>query len=140
MLYVSYHSFQQNLFSVLNFGGWFGVLSNKFIVFDIPLLCYYVNLRSSIIFCLFSGDMYSFISLICSSPFVTVSKLFFGEVFETFVILAVVLLPIRSWVNSAVFWIAIFEAILCGSVANCLARSRSFRRYFGQNSASFFIF
>ena len=139
MLYVSYHSFQQNLFSVLNFGGWFGVLSNKFIVFDIPLLCYYVNLRSSIIFCLFSGDMYSFISLICSSPFVTVSKLFFGEVFETFVILAVVLLPIKSRVNS-VFWIAIFEAILCGSVANCLARSRSFRRYFGQNSASFFIF
>ena len=37
---------------------------------------------------------------------------------EFFVILLVILLPIKSPVVSAVFWIALFEAVLCGYVAD----------------------
>ena len=50
MLFVPHES---SLFS-LNLDGSFGVLSNKFVIFVVPLLYYYVDLRSSIIFCLFS--------------------------------------------------------------------------------------
>ena len=53
--------------------------------FDIPLLHYYIYPRSSIIFCLSSGDIYLslVISLLCS--FVTVSELiFFCKAFEIF--------------------------------------------------------
>ena len=58
-------------FFVLNLDNWFGVLSSKFIFFDILLSYYYTNLNSSIIFCMFSGDMYlSFgISISLSSVF-----------------------------------------------------------------------
>ena len=65
------------------------------LLFDIPLLYYYINLKSSIIFCVSSGDIYlsSVISLSCS--FVTVSQLFCDKVFETFVILPSILLPIK---------------------------------------------
>ena len=54
---------------------------------DIPLLYYCINLESSIIFCLSSGDIYLSlgISLLCS--FVTVSGFLCCEVFETYVIL-----------------------------------------------------
>ena len=45
--------FISNKLCVLNLDSWFGVLSNKFIIFDIPLLYYYINLRSSIIFWVF---------------------------------------------------------------------------------------
>ena len=99
--------------------------------FDISLLYYYFNLESSIISFLFSGDM----SL--SDSFVTVSELCCCEFFETFVILpsydlataTAVLLPIKSPVASAAFWIALFEAVLKASVADCLAWSRSFWLY-----------
>ena len=68
-----------------------GYLKNL-LFFDIPLLYYYINLSSSIIFCLFSGERHIFFgislsSLIYSGSFVTVSELFCGEVTETFVIL-----------------------------------------------------
>ena len=71
--------------------------------FDIPLLYYYINLRSSIIFFLSTGDIYLSldISLLCS--FLTVSKLFFSDVLETFMILSAILLPVKSPVASAVF-------------------------------------
>ena len=59
MLYVPRaSSFISTQFFVLNLDGWFGVLSNKLIIFDIPLLCCYINLRSSVFFCLSSGDIY----------------------------------------------------------------------------------
>ena len=66
--------------------------------FSITLLYYNINLRSSIIFCLFSGGIYLSlgISLSCSiffASFVTVFKLFYVEVLETFVILSAILLP-----------------------------------------------
>ena len=60
------------------------------------------------------------------------SKLF-CEDFETLVILSTTLLPIKSLVVSAVFWIALFEACFIASVVDflativaCVAVSRSF--------------
>ena len=60
--------------------------------FDIPLLCNYINLRSSIIFCLSSADIYLSLGISLSCPF---------KIFETFVILSAILLPIKSPVASA---------------------------------------
>ena len=75
--------------------------------FDIPLLyCYYINLRSFIIFYLFLETyifLLVFIYPVFSVSFSTVSKLFFGDVFEIFVTLRAILLPIKSPVASAVF-------------------------------------
>ena len=62
--------------------------------------------------CLFSGDIYLTLSI-----FSFVSELLCGEVFETFVILSAILLPIKSLVASAVFRIALFDAVLSASVA-----------------------
>ena len=101
MFQVSYHLFQT--FLVLNSGGSFGVLSNKFIIFGIPLLYYYFSLRSSIIFYLSSGDTYFPLGISLSCFFVTVSELFCGEFLEIFVILSATLLPIKSPVAFAVF-------------------------------------
>ena len=69
--------------------------------FNIPLLCYYFNLRSSIFYLSF-GDI------------------FCGDVFETCVIFSAILFPIKSPVASAVFLIALFEAVLSASVADRL--------------------
>ena len=60
---------------------------------------YYINLRSPIIFCLSSGEIY--LSLGISSSFV--SELFCSEVFEIPVILSAILFPMKSPVASAVF-------------------------------------
>ena len=80
------------------------------------------NLRSLIVLCLSSGGINLSLT-ICSS---FASEWFFGEVFETFVILPAILSPIKSPVTSAVFWNALFEEVLSESVADCLALSRSF--------------
>ena len=65
--------------------------------FDIPLLYYCINLRSSVIFYLSSGDILS-LSIFLSNPvffysFSTVSELFCGEIFQNFVIVTAILLP-----------------------------------------------
>ena len=65
---------------------------------DITLL-YYSNLRSSIILHLSYADKY----LSVSFSFSFVSGFFFGEGFETLVILSAVLFPIKSSVASTVF-------------------------------------
>ena len=80
--------------------------------------------------CLFLGDIYLSLEISLSSPifsssFVTVSGLLYSKLFETFVILTPLLLPIKSPVAFAVFWIALFEAVFTASIADCLARSRS---------------
>ena len=49
------------------------------LVFDGPLLYYYINLRSSIIFCLSSGDIYLSLGTSLSCSIVTVFELFCGE-------------------------------------------------------------
>ena len=71
--------------------------------FDVPLLYYYINLRSSIIFCLSSGDIYLSLGISLSCSFVTVSELFCCKVFEIFVIRSGILLPIKLPVVSAEF-------------------------------------
>ena len=76
--------------------------------FGIPILYYYINLRSLRIFCLFSGDIYlsfgiTLSNLIFSASLSTVSELFCGEVFETFVILSAILLAIKLPVASVFF-------------------------------------
>ena len=75
---------------------------------DIQLLYYYINVRSSVIFPLYSGDIYLFPGNLLSNPMfwillLTVLELFIGEVLETFVILSAILLPIKSPVTSAFF-------------------------------------
>ena len=98
-------------FFVLDLDGWFGVLSNKLIIFDIPLLYYCIILQWSKDLCLISGDMclsfgvsLSSVSLF-SISFVTDFKIFCGNVYENFVILSGVWLPVKSPVASVVLWI-----------------------------------
>ena len=68
--------------------------------FGIPLLYYYINLNSSIIFCLFCGDIYLSVGISLLSAFECGSLAGF---FEIFVILSAIELPIRSPLASAVF-------------------------------------
>ena len=49
------------------------------------------------------------------------STLFLKVVFETFVILSAILLPVKSPIASAVLWIAFFEAVFIASVATLVA-------------------
>ena len=73
---------------------------------NIPLL-YYINISSSITFCLSSGDLHLSFGMYVSS------KLFSECNFlDELLILSTVLIPIKSPVASAVFWIALFQAVL----------------------------
>ena len=65
--------------------------------FDVSLL-YYTNLNSSIICCLFSGDIY--LSFGISNSFLSVFELFF----EAFFVLSAISLPVKSPFASAVFF------------------------------------
>ena len=68
------------------------------------------NLNSSIICFLSSGDIYLFLGVtISTSSFVSLFCEVFAEFFETLVILSAILLPIKSSVASAVFWIDLFD-------------------------------
>ena len=62
-----------SIFALSNLDGWFGVLSNKFIIFDITLLKNYINLRSGIIFCIYSGHIYPSLAISLSYTFVIAS-------------------------------------------------------------------
>ena len=84
-------------------------ISTKFLALNLFLIFHYYiiilsfssfNFRSSIVLYLSSGDIY--LSLSISSSFV--SELFFGEVFEAFVILSATLFSIKSPVAFAVFF------------------------------------
>ena len=77
--------------------------SINLIFFGIPLLYYYTNLKSSIIFCLSSKDICLSLGISLLCLFVTVSELFFCEVFEIFVVLSGILLPVKPQCVSAVF-------------------------------------
>ena len=88
--------------------------------FDI-LLFYYFNLTSCTISCLSTGDSDFSLSIYLSSSFVTVSQLFCCDFFESFVILLVFLLPIKSPVSSAAFLMVRYEEVLSASVADILA-------------------
>ena len=75
--------------------------------FDIPLLYCYTNLNSSIICCLFSGDMYLSFGISISSLALSFCSFLdcnsVEDFLEIFVILSAILLPIKSLVASAVF-------------------------------------
>ena len=60
-----------------------------------------------------------YLSLSSSSAFIY--ELFCGEAFATHLVLSAILFPIKSPGTSAVFWIALFEAVLSASVADYLA-------------------
>ena len=74
-------SFILTHFFALNLLGWFSVLSRK----CAPLLYHYINLRLSIFFCVSSRNIYLTLGFYLSFVFVTVSELFFCEIFETLV-------------------------------------------------------
>ena len=95
-------SFTLTQFYVLNLVGWFGVCSNQFIIFWYTLLFYYNS---------------------------SVSELFCCGFFESFVILLAILLPIKSPVAYAVFWMTLYEDVLRASVAGFWAWSRGFWLY-----------
>ena len=69
------------------------------LLFDI-LLLYFTNLNSTIICCLFSGDMHLSFGISNSFLFCECN---FIEDFEALAILSAILLPIKSPVASAVF-------------------------------------
>ena len=81
------------------------------------------NLNSSIICCLSSGDMFFFsyeYFFSTSSSFVSslLCHSFVDFFFETLVILSAILLPIKSPVASAIFWIALFDSVFISSVVD----------------------
>ena len=89
---------------------------------------YYTNLNSSIVCCLFSGVLYlSFGFSLLASSFSECNSL--EDFFEVIVTSSAILLPIKSPVASAVFWIALFEAVIIASVVDFLALSRNFWQY-----------
>ena len=91
--------------------------------FDFPWL-HYVNRNSSIICCLFSGDIYLSFD-ISVSPKLFCERNFFED-FYALVVLFSTLLPIRLPVASAVFWIALSRAVFNASVVDFLALSICF--------------
>ena len=79
----------------------------------------------------FSGYIYHSLGIFLSNPVFSVSlstasELFSGEPLDTVVVLSAILLPIKSSVVSAVFWIALFEAVLSAFVPDYLALSIRF--------------
>ena len=106
----------------------------NFLFLDILLLYCYTKINSSIICFLFSGDMYLSFGVSDSS----LASLFCGfldcnsveDVFEKLIISSSILLPIKSPVASAVFWIFLFEAVFIASVVDFFAPSRGFWPYF----------
>ena len=53
-----------------------------------------------------------------------------ADVFETLVILSAILLPIKSPVALAVFWIALFDAVFIASFVDFLALLKSFWSFY----------
>ena len=74
-------------------------LSNL-VFFGIPLLCYYINLNSSIIYGLSCGDLYLSFGISLLASFECNSL---GDYFEELVILSAILLPSKSPVASPIF-------------------------------------
>ena len=97
--------------------------------FDIPLLYYYINLRSSKIFCLSSRDIYLCVCISLSCSFVTVSELFCVDFFLSSCN------SVSNFITNQItrclccFWVTLFELVLSAPVADYLAWSRSFWLY-----------
>ena len=101
-------------------------MSRTFIIFWYSsLITYYINLRLSIICCLFSDDIY--FSVGTSVEFFSVCEAVFGALREAVLsVLSAFLLPIKSSVSSAVFGLIVWSSSECIS----LAQGKSFWLYF----------
>ena len=73
------------------------------------LLLYNLNLSSAVTSCLYSRDIYFSLGISLSYSIVTFSEWFCFEFFENFLTLSAILLPLKSPVASAVFWIVFLE-------------------------------
>ena len=71
-------------------------------------------------------DMYFFLWVVNSTSSLLLLLLLLLGYLETLVILSANLLPIKSPVASAAFWIALFEALFIATVVDFLGLSRSF--------------
>ena len=129
LCFLRLSSFISTQFFTLSLDGWLSLSSKGFIIswysfpFTFTLILVYQE------FAVFFLRIYIFISLaisIFSNSFIATSELFCGEFFETFVILSAVLLPIKSSVAYAIFWIAFLRAVLTNSLADCYQWFRSF--------------
>ena len=127
MLYFScVSSFISTQFFIVNLDGWFGVLSKKIIIFWYSI----IKLRSSIILCLSSGDIYlslGIIMLICSCLWIILLWSFCD--FTVVQISYGVSNFITNQLRAAVFWITLFELVLSASYVDCLAWSKRFWLY-----------
>ena len=123
-LYDSFDSsFISNPFFVLSLDSWFDKLfSSKSAIF---LFHYYTNLNSWIICCLSSGDIYLFFGTSFGLALAVFDSLFYAFL-KTLVISSAILLPIKSPVASAAFWISLIQAVFIASVVNFSAVSRRF--------------
>ena len=120
--------------------GWFiGLFSNKstnLLFSDIPLLHYYINLRSLIISCLFLKIKIFFRISIDFSVCKSTSESFWGKFF---IIVSAILVSIKSPFASAVFWIILFSVVLSASIADFLVWSKCFWLYLSVTSLVIFI-
>ena len=100
-------------------------LPNRFVIFWYSIFIWYQsNLKSSIIYCLFSGGI-----LICYLP----SSFSLLLVLPSEVILAAILFAIKSPVASAVFWTTRLEAVFVASIPVFVAISINFLPYLSPN-------
>ena len=98
MFRAGYHLFQTNFLSKTSMVDLVECVTSL-LFFDIPLLCYYINLRSSIMFLYYPEDIFLSPSIFVS--LLTVSDIFCGELHLIYVILSRILLPIKSPAVSA---------------------------------------
>ena len=75
-IHMNQHLFQPNF--CLEFIVEFGALPNKFIIFNIALLYYYINLRSSVILCLSSTYIYILLMFNCTCFWVILLQSFWN--------------------------------------------------------------
>ena len=101
-------------------------LANSYLLILYYHIIILANLTSSIICCLFSGETYIFVITSNFSDWESVSDQSLIICCKLFVNLLVILLLIKWPVASALFWIALFEAVLSTYVADCLAWPRRF--------------
>ena len=80
--------------------------------------------------CIFSGDMYLFLGTFTSASTSLLASSFLAVLFvETLVISSAILLPMKSTVASAVFWIALFDAVFIATVVDFFSLSICFWPY-----------
>ena len=120
--YISIQFFSLNLIDLV-------YCPTGLLFFDIPSYSIILISDHQYFLSFFYWRSISFFRYFLSCTYGTVSELFCYEFFETFDILLAILLPIKWPVASGVFWIVPFEAVLNASVADFLAKSKSFWLY-----------